>query len=294
MSKPKAHPSGRQFIYPVSEDQFVDEGLPRKVFSNSQFNTYRKCPRQYMYAYIKELVKPPGIALIKGSSIHAGAEVVHLHTIKTGKLMSLGEASQHVSEIFDKESKKVEDWTLDGEEVKPDFIKVRTILNFQVYYEKAVPKIKPIAAEKTFAVKIGTVPVVGVIDLIDAVPGEYTVDDDLEQPPPDIEVVSDLKTTGRMWPEAKIRASTQITLYTMVERTTRGRFDFLLDQKSGTHYKPKKTIRTLTDKRILVEDMEQVVDLIKKGNFPRCDSTLTNWVCTPKWCGYYNICKGPK
>jgi hypothetical protein len=294
MTKPKAHPSGRQFIYPVSEDQFVDEGLPRKVFSNSQFNTYRKCPRQYMYAYIQELIKPPGIALIKGSSIHAGAEVVHLHTIKTGELMSLGEASQHVSETFDKESKKIEDWTLDGEEVKPDFIKVRTISNFQVYYEKAVPKIKPVAAEKTFAVKIGTVPVVGVIDLIDAVPGEHTVDDDPEQPAPDIEVVSDLKTTGRMWPEAKIRASTQITLYTMVERTTRGRFDFLLDQKSGTHYKPKETVRTLTDKRLLVEDMEQVVDLIKKGNFPRCDPTLTNWVCTPKWCGYYNICKGPK
>ena len=294
MSNDKAHASGRKFIYPVSEDQFVDEGLPRKVFSNSQFNTYRKCPRQYMYAYIKEIVKPPGIAMVKGNSIHAGAEVVHVHTIETGNLMSLGEASQHVAEIFDKNSKRIEDWTIDGEEVKPDFIKERIISNFQVYYEKAVPKIKPVAAEKTFAVKVGTVPVIGVIDLIDAVPGEHTLDDDPEKPAPDIEVVSDLKTTQRMWPEVQIRASSQITLYTMVERTHYGRYDFLLDHKSGTKYKPMKTVRTITDKRILVEDMEQVVDLIKKGNFPRCDPTLTNWVCTPKWCGYYDLCKGPK
>lgn len=294
MKKDNAHPSGRRFIYPAADEQFEDDGLPRKVFSNSQFERYRKCPRQYMYAYVQGLVKPPGIALIKGSSVHKGAEMVHLQTIETGEPMSLEEASQHVSDTFDKEAKKVEDWTLNGEDVKPDFVKERTIFNFQTYYREAVPAIKPVAAEKTFAVKIGTVPMVGVIDLIDAVPGEHTVDDDPDAPPPDIEVVADLKCTGRMWPDAKVRESGQLTLYTMVERIDRARVDFLLDQKSGTHYKTKKTTRTLTDKRVLTEDVEQVVDLIKKGIFPRCDPTLTNWVCTPKWCGYYDICKGPK
>ena len=50
----------------------------------------------------------------------------------------------------------------------------------------------------------------------------------------------------------------------------------------------------MKDKRLLTEDVEYVADLIKKGVFPRCDPTLTNWVCTPKWCGYYEMCKGPK
>jgi hypothetical protein len=66
----------------------------------------------------------------------------------------------------------------------------------------------------------------------------------------------------------------------------------LLDQKSGTRYKPLKSFRDANDKRILVEDLEEVVFLIKQGQFPRCDPT--GWACTPKFCGYYEKCRGPR
>jgi len=77
-----------------------------------------------------------------------------------------------------------------------------------------------------------------------------------------------------------------------VEDTERVRVDFLLDQKSGTRYEPISSYRTINDRQILVEDVEETVFLIKQGHFPRCDPT--SWVCTPRFCGYYERCRGPK
>jgi len=290
----------REFVYPVDEEQFVDDGLPRKLLSPSQFDRYRKCPRQYEYIYVKGLRKPPGVAQVKGSSVHKGAEVTHLHTIETGKPLSLEEATQAVADRWEKDVKNIEEWIYDDKEVTPGEMKDRAILNFQIYYQQAVPAIHPVAVEKMWAVKIGSVPVRGIIDLIDRVPVDLSKDDEVPTTDMDpekenfIEVVSDLKVTKRKWPDSKVREAPQLTFYALAENVSRVRVDFLLDQKSGTHYKTVRSERTMTDKRILTEDVEQIAELIKQGVFPRCDPTLTNWVCTPKWCGYYEMCKGPK
>jgi hypothetical protein len=169
-------------------------------------------------------------------------------------------------------------------------LKDHTIAGFSTYYRQAVPVIKPVAVEKTFALKIGSVPVRGVIDLIDRIPGDYTLDDDPDQPPPLVEVVADLKVTGKMWSEQQLEKEHQLTFYAIAENTDRVRIDFLLDQKSGSKYVPKRTLRTPIEKKYLVEDLEEVVAAIKLGVFPRCNPTA--WNCTPKWCGYYNLCRG--
>lgn len=267
--------SDRKFEYPPN---FLDTGLPKGVMSPSQFDMYRRCARQYDFRYIQGLIEPPGIAMIKGTAVHRGAEVTHRHTIDTGTPLGVEAAVQEVADNFVEQLERV----ALGKDDDPGREKDRAIANFRVYYAQAVPKIHPVAAEKTFAVKIGTVPVRGVIDLIDRV----------EDAGAEVEVVSDLKVTGRIWPDQKIECAPQLTFYSIVENTPRVRVDFLLDQKSGTRYEPKRTLRTLNDKRVLTEDLEQVVDLIKRGIFPRCDPT--SWACTERFCGYYNKCRGPK
>lgn len=275
----------RKFEYPPD---FLDPGLPKGVISPSQFDMYRRCPRQYQFRYIDGLVQPPGIAMAKGTAVHKGAEVTHKKTIETGKPLGMEEAIQEVADSFAEALEKME---LKAEE-DPGREKDRAIANFMVYYKQAVPLIRPVAAEKTFAVKIGTVPVRGVIDLIDSVLDIPNIDQNPEEPPPLVEVVSDLKVTGRIWPAQKIETAPQLTFYAIVENTPRVRVDFLLDQKSNTRYEPKRTLRTLNDKRVLTEDLEEVAHLIKKGVFPRCDPTT--WACTDRFCGYYNRCRGPK
>ena len=275
------------FPYPKGDD-FFDDGLPKGVLSPSGFNTYRRCARQFYYAYVKREIKAPAIAMVKGTAIHKGAEVVHNHTIKYGKPLKMEAGVQAVSDAFDAEKEAVEDAT----DIEKGNIKDAAIRNFQVYYRDAVPLIHPVAAEKPFAMKIGTVPFRGVIDLIDKIPGEYSLDDDPDLPPPKIEVVSDLKTTTKMWTEQKLNEEPQLTFYAIVENTNRVRIDFLLDQKKGCKYAPKRTLRDTTSKKILIEDVEEAAHNMKRGCFPRCDPT--QWVCTPRFCGYYADCKGPK
>ena len=276
----------RKFEYPPN---FMDDKLPKGVLSPSQFDMYRRCPRQYMHRYIEDRIQPPAVAMIKGTAVHHGAEVTHRHTIENGEPLKLEEAEQEVADVYDKESENVEDW--EGED--KDKEKDATLRNFRIYYLQAVPVIKPVKVEYTFAQFIGTVPTRGVIDLVDSVVNdEPTVMDDPDKPLPMVEVVSDLKVTGRTWPDQKVRHAPQLTFYSIVEDTERVRVDLLLDQKSGTKYSPIKSFRTNTDKRILIEDVEEVTYLIKLGQFPRCDPT--HWVCTPRFCGYYEKCRGPK
>lgn len=276
-----------KFKYP---DGFLDPQLPRGAMSPSQFDMYRRCPRQYEYAYIEDRISVPGIAAAKGRSVHKGAEVTHQHTIDTGTPLPLESATQLVADHYDGELEDLED--LEGND--PGLLKDRTLYCFKAYYEQAVPDINPVMVEYPFVANIGTVPMRGFIDLIDKVDvdlGDLTVDDDPDNPP-QIEVVSDLKVVGKRWAAQKIRHAPQLTIYALVMDTTRIRIDLLLDQKSGIKYNPEPSIRTASDKRVVIEDVEEAALNIKAGIFPRCDPT--GWVCTPKFCGYYELCRGPR
>jgi CRISPR/Cas system-associated exonuclease Cas4 (RecB family) len=288
----KPEREGLVFPYPEGDD-FFDPGIPKGVISPSGFTMYRKCPRQFQYAYVLEMKKPPAVAMLKGTAIHKGAEVVHKHTIEHGSLLGMDAAVQAVDDRWEKEVGDIEDWDDgDGNILAAGVIKDITISNFRAYYVQAVPLIKPVAAEKPFAMKIGTVPIRGVIDLIDSIPGEYSLEDDPEQPPPSIEVVADLKTTKMRWAQQKLDHDVQMTIYSYVENTPQIRVDLLLDAKKGATYCPMRTTRSRQEKKVMVEDLEETVDLIKKGVFPRCDPT--SWACTPKFCGYYEMCRGKK
>lgn len=282
--------SDNRIVFDYPDSNFLDPELPRGALSSSSFNTYRRCPRQFEYAYVIGLVSPPGISLVKGRAVHKGAETVHKHTIEHKTLLPLEAAQQAVSEQFDKEQAEIQDW----EDTNPGKTKDNVINNFSIYYVQAVPLIKPVAAEKSFAKRFGTVPVRGVIDLIDSVPGEYTIGDDPSQPPPSVEVVSDLKTVEKTWSEHKLKHDIQLTFYSIVEDTPYVRVDLLLDQKKGCRYYPLRTLRDSQEKKLLIEDLEECASYIKKGIFPRCDPTVSTWACTPKFCGYYARCRGPK
>lgn len=262
-------------------ENFEDPGLPhRHIFSPSQFKTYLMCPRRYYFRYILGRKSPPGVALIQGVSIHKGVELTHQATIDTGTPATMAEGVASVADSFTTKAKEVEDW---GDK-KEGPLKDATIRHFEAYYRTAVPIIKPQEVEVSFAVRFGTVPVLGFIDLIDKV--------HLDGAEETTEIVSDLKFTGRQWPDQQIRFEPQMTFYAHARRNPHIRFDFLLDQKSGTRYVTKRSLRTPHDVKMLIEDLEEVVDIIKKGIFPR--SLPTEWKCSQRWCGFYDECRGPK
>lgn len=288
-NRPDGDGNTLKFPYP---DNFFDDGLPKGVVSPSGLNRYRGCPRQFEYAYVLGIKSPPGIAAAKGKAIHSGAEKVHKHTIDTGTLINFEEAQAHVADQFDKAAEEVPPESLTPEDGPLGLIKDRALNNFGVYFVSAVPLIRPVAVEKPFAVKLGSVPVRGIIDLIDHAPGEYTLDSDPDKPPPLVEVVADLKTTKKRWSDQQLAFHVPMTIYAIAEKTELIRVDLLLDQKRGCQYTALRSTRSLHEKKIVIEDAEEAAYGIKKGFFPRCDPT--SWRCTFKWCGYYDRCRGPK
>ncbi len=268
---------------------FVDKGLPYQGrFSPSQYGSAKRCMKGYYYRYICGMKSKPGFALIGGSAIHKGAEATHQNTINTGKPLGLEEATQAVSDSFEKRKVEIEDWG----DTKPGTYKDRTIHNFGIYHRTAVPLINPVKVESSFAVKFGTVPVIGFIDLIDQIAVDNTRPLEKGEKPLMVEVVSDLKCTGKKWSDQQVRHAPQLTFYAHAESTPNVRVDMLLTLKSGARYVPQRSIRTPHDTAMLIEDLEMTVDLIKRGFFPRTDPT--SWACTPKWCGFYENCRGPK
>lgn len=272
-------------------DTFEDPGLPhRHIFSPSQYSMYKRCPKQYYFRYVCGMKSKPGVALIQGSSVHKGAEVTHQRTIDTGTPLDLKDAKDAVADTFENRRLEIEDW----EDKDPGMIKDQTLGHFEIYYQTAVPLINPVKVEASFAIKFGTVPVLGFIDLVDKVKDLEGVTEPLFEnvPVPEVEVVSDLKFTGKQWSSQQLRHDPQLTFYAHAEGTPRVRIDFLLDLKSGTRYVAKRSTRTPRDVKQLTEDLEETVDYIKRGVFPRV--LPSEWKCTPKWCGYYEKCRGPK
>ena len=277
-----------EFVYPSAD--FTDPDIPKGVVSPGQYSMYTGCPRSYYYAYVLGEPRSFGLASSKGKVLHKGVELALIHKRDTGKTMQYAELLQAMSDKWDKEAEYIEDWGDTNKGEMKDAIQ----RNFHTYYEIALPRINPIKIESTFAKKIGSVPVRGVIDLVEeGVKKNLTVEDDVEDGEfPKENIIVDLKTTTKMWAPQMIRYHPQFTIYSIVENTEQVRIDFLIEQKRGIKYERVETERKAIDKRTIVEDLEEMVYNVKKGFFPRCDPT--HWKCTPKWCSFYGKCRGGK
>jgi len=277
-----------------NEDEFgeswLDPELPKGYISPSQFNTYLRCSKQYEYAYIQQLKKPPGIAQIRGSAVHKGVEVTHLHTIAHGTPASAEEGAAVVSDKFDAQAPEIENWEKESQGEAKD----KAIRMFKVYYRDAVPYIRPVRVEHTFhwSLDLCGVPVLGIIDLVDSIEDPaMSLENDPENPQ-QVEVVSDLKTVKSLWPKSRVHNNAQLTFYSIAEDTNRVRIDFLAAKKKGTEYKPVPSLRSRQDKQILLEDVATMARNVKKGIFYRCSAE--GWNCSPEFCGYYQRCRGKR
>ncbi len=274
---------------PVIPPEYIDEGLPKGIFSHSQYNSYKICPRSYEFKYVRKMNTPPSVAMFKGTVVHEGADRAHKYMIENNfQVPVLGEMLAVVSDKFDTDKEEVTDWGKDDDDkpVTPGSVKDLALKAYTVYH-KQLPKLKPQASEKHFVSRIGTVPVQGYVDLIDHVQGPSQGG----IPDPGHLLIRDLKT-GATWSQSDVDKDVQLTLYHIVEGVPFVHVDNIKLLKGGPAYNDKliPVQRTAIDRRNLVEDYEDVVDHIKKGDFPM--APIEHWSCTKKWCGYYDKCRG--
>lgn len=269
----------------VLPDDFSVDWLPKGTFSHSQYNQFKKCGQAYYYKYIEGLPSQGTSSLAKGRAIHRMVETA-LKSKRAGKIATLAEVRAMADTLVQEETKNIV--FEEGEDV--DGLKQSVVDGYAEYHTKALAKIDPIAIEEPFAVKVGDVPMVGYIDLIDAVPaaplvGLSKADADAV---PRTKVVVDLKTTTKTWTQDQVDSNPQLTLYAHVIGTTSVRIDQLVQLKSGMSYRPVSSVRTQADVDNYIEDLDETTRLIKAGIFPK--TALDGWACGR--CEYWSICRG--
>lgn len=278
----------------VPEGDFVDEALPSRVFSYSQYNAFKICGKAYEFKYIQKLSLPNYSPLVRGVAVHAGLEHV-LREKMAGKVGTL-EAGLAVADArFNEAAESVVDWgpDEDGSETNEDLLRKQVHALVGEFMVKGYDFINPVGIEEGFAKKVGGIPMVGWIDLVDSQPaidvtGMAPADAALV---PKKIVVVDFKTSAKTWSADAVRRNPQLTLYAGVKGTPHIRIDQLVTTKK-VKYVQSPSERTPDDVEVLTEDLVETVDLIKKGVFPK--TTIDNWCCNPKHCSWWDKCRGKK
>jgi hypothetical protein len=269
--------------------EFLDAELPAQYFSHSQYFSWKTCGQAYAYRYIDKIRGPGTPATAKGSAVHGGIEYMLLGK-KAGKIPPIADGVQLVSDIFDAQAKEIERW----DDAVPGQIKDQSIRLLEHFAVHALPKINPVAMEEGFAKKIGSVPMIGWIDLIDQQPAMIVPDmsPELMELAPTKLVTVDFKTGSARWSNNELRLDTQMTLYAMVKGTPHIRVDQLLSKAKGPEYVRGESVRTPQDVAVLTEDLNEVADFIRAGIFPKAH--IDSWKCNEKMCSYWSICRGRK
>lgn len=266
-----------------------DPKLPTGVFSFSQYSTYRKCGESYRRQYVEGHKLPMNPAMFQGILVHAGAEEAHLILLDTGKVPELKTATDVMDAKFKAEASNIVEWGADT----PEALLARAKAIYEVYHTQGLPKVRPLAAEKPFAMMIGNVPMQGYIDLVEQVPVPEPPLEEGKEPPatqPLQTIVADMKTSTASWSQADIDRDPQFTLYSIVENVDTVRVDNLVSVKAGPKLVQLTAKRDAHTKAVFVQDLEETADFIKRGIFPK--APLDSWGCTEKWCGYWSLCRG--
>lgn len=279
----------------VDED-FKDESLPTGTFSHSQYTSWLICGKAYEFRYVLNMPSPSRPAMVRGSAVHSGVEdalrdklagktpnLVKAQNAAMTKLLEISNEAAGVTWGEEEDGETERQTTQDTEKLVDTFFKL------------ALPKINPIAVEKGFARKVGTVPMVGYIDVIDEQPdvGDAAiVTPEMVALAPKKRVIVDLKTSAKTWSEDAVAKSPQLTLYTLVELTPYARVDQLLLQKKGPAYVSKPTMRSADDMEVYVQHLNEVAHMVRQGTFPA--APIDHWSCSKKHCPYWNVCRGKK
>jgi hypothetical protein len=252
------------------------------VLSASSLNTYLRCGKQWMFAYVLGIKSPPSLRAVRGIAVHAAVEVNMRQ-----KLIS--QQDLPITDVLDAYSTSFEVETQDGFETRDGEdkgeIKDMGVALTSIYQNQVAPKIQPVLVEHPIQFTINGQAWTGQIDLADEEPANLW-----GEPEPGLRV-RDTKTSGRA-PRPE-QYGINMTGYAIGVRQGLGRkesdviFDYLIATKKP-YYEPIHTGQ-VTDEQIrsfayLVGD---VASSIKAGSFPA--NGLTNpGICD--WCGYRSQC----
>jgi hypothetical protein len=241
------------------------------------------CQTQVRFRRLENLIIPPGIAMDIGTGLHKAAQYNYIAKMGTGK---------------DEPLDAVQDAARDG---------YRSIIDNEgvfIPYDEMPSAKKQIAAGQDMAVSLAEcfyfsdanqkripkkveellvyhdpripLPIKGFVDVID-----------------DQDIMADIKSAARKWPEGKAEKEIQPTFYQKLYAETYDVnpahfvYDIFTKTKTPAHQQVI-TSRTNEDYEIIINIVDAMLKSISAGIFMPADPG--SWKCNPKYCGYWFRC----
>lgn len=247
--------------------------------SNSRLGMYLRCGEQYRRRYEEKEIIPPGVALIRGSSVHKGAEENNKYKLAQGKDISKKDLVDIAVSEFNKIVRDGVYLTREEKTQKKKIIgegKDDTAKLTGLFSDEVAPTVQPEKIELPFEIPYDKHFLTGRIDLIIK------------------KGFRELKTSNKKKNQREVDETDQLTIYSLAYEFLFGKppekiiMDVLVNTKI-VKYEPMETIRTYDDMNLFLRRVNTVFLGIQKGVFLPCNPM--DWICSERWCGFYNTCK---
>ena len=249
--------------------------------SYSSISSYLTCGKAWKYKYLDKIPTKASTTLILGSTVHdTMEEIISCRSVGKEEPNPVEFATQTLSERLEKEEGKfIQD---DLETLQNDVLRLvsdSTILSGLSTVKAKVDEYGPqIERKVTLEIPEVDVPIIGFIDIV------------LEDGTP-----ADFKTSSRSWTQERAESEMQPVFYLAAMgqcgMPVNWHFKHLVMVKTK---KPQFQILEHThEPKELFTLFQQVQDVwkgIESGVFN--PAAPGSWKCNPKWCDYYDLCKG--
>lgn len=253
-----------------------------KYLTQSMIGTIQRCPQQFFRIYPNGERIPPGISARRGSSVHKGAEINHSYKLHAPDDLPLDMLQDAARDEYMRLVKN-EGVFIPKEDVSSKDRLLNDGLNAAInltalYHAEVAPSIHPAIVEEKIELDAG-LPLIlsGIIDV-------FTVD----------KWLPDLKTADKSKNQSFADSSVQLTLYAALIHHRTGNWPNkisyeVLVNNATAKLQSLKTTRGPADFTALLPRLDVICQQIFSGIYPPCDPGA--WICSPKWCGFYNSCK---
>jgi CRISPR/Cas system-associated exonuclease Cas4 (RecB family) len=242
--------------------------------SPSSIRMYLMCPRQWWYRYVLGMKIAPDGGLVSGIAFHNTAEACLKAKIETGENTPVEEAEEIAR---DEAQHGLEDAVLLEDQSRGSVVD-KTVRLTSAWAENALPESRPHSVEQEWELDLGSVRVIGRIDMI-AEDGH----------------VVDWKTTGKAPPKPEaLAANPQTGLYSAATGAETVEYVHIVDSKSKGPYVQSVEVpkELVTRSRELSQELAvDVAGACQSGYFPR---NTNGWHCSARWCGFYSRCMSGK
>jgi CRISPR/Cas system-associated exonuclease Cas4 (RecB family) len=257
----------------------------------SALNMLNRCGAQFEFRYIKNIKRPPGVAMVVGTAVDTSVNA-NLNSKKdTQKLLPLAEVRQAARDALDREWEGGISFDADeaaqGQGIVKGEAVDKAIKLASLHSTDVAPKIEPSHVQWGWTIELKGFPMdlAGTVDVRES---------------KTITSIRDTKTSGKSPSSNVADVSDQLTAYAMAVKVIDGKapellaLDYLIANKTPVA-KTFTSRRDDDDFNVLLRRVENASRVIDSGAFTPMPQT--DPMCSQKYCGYYDLCiyaKKPK